>query len=88
MTENKVIKNKAGVSKELKLNNGWSIQKVDWGYTLFGKSIFIHGSVLRFGTMNKINAWLNVFQDGVYIASLWIDNAIEIESIKEFIKVV
>lgn len=88
MTQKKVVKNKAGVNKELKLSNGWLINKTEDGYMLSEKQIFIHGDALGFGTKNKINAWLNIFQNNVYIATLWIDNAIEIKNIKEFIKVV
>ena len=88
MDQKKVVGNKAGVNKELKLSNGWLITKEDDGYILSGKQVFIHGDAIKFGTMNKVNAWLNVFQDNVYIATLWIDNAFEIKEIKDFIKVV
>lgn len=88
MTQNKVIKNKAGVNNQLKLNNGWLIEKTDYGYVLSPKmlNIFIHGDTIAFNTGNKENAWLHIYQDNVYIASLWIDNAVEIEFINELIR--
>ena len=87
MTQKEVVKNNAGVNKELKLSNGWLIRKTDYGYQLSETNTFIHGTAISFPTKNKINAWLNIYQDHVYIATLWIDNAIEIKNIKEFIKV-
>ena len=86
MSQKKVVKNKAGVELRLKLNNGWELLKTEWGYTLASDGVFIHGELIRFDTKGKDNAWLDVTQDGVYIASLWIDNSIEIEKINKFIK--
>lgn len=88
MDQKKVVGNKAGDKQKLKLNNGWELLKTEWGYTLSHSQVFIHGDKIKFGTLNKVNAWLNVLQDDVYIASLWIDNAIEVKKINEFIKVV
>ena len=89
MTQKKAEKNKAGVDKELKLSNGWEIKKADYGYRLTDSqnSVFIHGSKIKFGTKNKVNAWLVLNEGDSYIASLWIDNASDIKNIKEFIKV-
>lgn len=86
MDQKKVVGNNAGDEQRLILNNGWEILKTEWGYTLSHSQVFIHGDAIKFGTLSKDNAWLNVFQDNVYIASLWIDNAVEIKKINEFIK--
>ena len=86
--QKKWVRNKAGVNKQLKLSNGWDILKNNEGkYMLSNINAFIHGDEITFGTKNKENAWLSVYQNDVYIASLWIDNAVEIELIKEFIGV-
>jgi len=89
MTQKKVEVKKAGVNKELKLSNGWILEKTSFDYSLSGKrlNVFIHGDQIRFNSKNKTNAWLSIYQNDVYIGSLWIDNAIEIENIKKFIKV-
>ena len=87
MEQKEIVKNKAGVNKELKLSNGWDITKTDCGYQLSETNTFIHGDTIEFITKNITNAWLCIYQNNVYIATLWIDNAVEIKNIKEFIKV-
>jgi len=86
--QKKVVKNKAGDNNGIKLSNGWAITKDNEGnYMIHNINVFIHGDEISFWSKNKVNASLNIFQDDVYIGSLWIDNAVEIELIKEFIKV-
>ena len=71
MTQKKVEINNAGVDKELKLSNGWEIKKTEYGYRLTDSqnNVFIYGDKIKFGTKNRVNAWLVMNQDGVYITS-------------------
>jgi len=90
MTQKKVVRNKAGENKELILSNGWDITKTDTGskYMLTNSGVTIHGDRLAFGTNNKLKSWLNVFNEGSYIASVWIDSPQLIKEVKDFIKVI
>ena len=85
--QKKWVRSKAGVDKELLLNHGWSILKTEHGYMLSKTQVTIHADEIRFNTNNEVNRWLSIYQDGVYIGSLWIDNTNDIERIEKFIKV-
>ena len=90
MTQQKnEVKTNAGAKnndKELKLINGWEIVKSDLDYMISNRDVFIHGDTLTISSKNTKNIWLNVHQDGHYVASVWIDSPKCIKKIRKFIK--
>jgi len=75
--------------EEIKLEAGYKLTKyrntgVTWLINNNKNNLFIHATKITLNADKE--AWLKLFENGVYVAAIWIDKAITIRRIKRLME--